>query len=129
MHLGINGSLNWWSLVAFEKALDGPEIRFFESINYGTGLEHLLVELSLRDASGPKRDFTLFRTDPGRAQFCLVMGPEIKATEEVMAFRTIASQMCAGLEKGFERKKIPDFDYVTFLTDLRMYVAKKTKTA
>ena len=115
--------------MSFEKILGGPKIRFFESRNYGAGLEHLLVELSLRDESGPKRDFTMFRPDPGRAQFCLIMGPEIKATEEVVAFRAIASQMCAGLEKGFKRKKIPDFDDLTFLADLKMYVAEKTKTA
>ena len=115
--------------MAFAKALDGPKISFFEPRNYGAGLDHLLVELSLRDGKGPKRDFTMYRRDPGRAQFCLIMGPEIKAIEEGVAFRAIASQMYAGLEKGFKRKKIPDFDSVTFLADLKMYVAEKTKTS
>jgi hypothetical protein len=129
MQLGIDGSFNWWSLVSFEKAIGGPGIKFFESRNYGAGLDHLSVELSLRGETGPKRDFTMYRKDPGRAQFCLFLGPEIKAIEEVDAFRAIASQMYDGLERGFKRKKIPDFDYVAFLSDLKTYVTDKAKIA
>ena len=55
------------------------------------------------------------------------MGPEIKAIEETEAFRCIASQLHAGLETGFKRRKIPDFDYAAFLSDLKAYVSEKTK--
>jgi hypothetical protein len=129
MNLGINGSLNWWSLAAFEKAIEGPKIKFFESRSYGAGLDHLLVELSLRDEMAPKRNFTMYRSDPGRAQFCLLLGPEIKAIKEVEAFHIIARQMFDGLERGFKTKKIPDFEYAAFLSDLKAYVSEKTKAA
>jgi hypothetical protein len=127
MNLAINGSLNWWRLAAFEKALGGPKIAFFDEKSYGSGLDLLLIELFLHE-NGPKRDFTVYR-DSLVAQFSIAIGPDFIASEEGVAFGAIASRMYDGLQKGFKRKKIPNFDYVAFLNDLKIYVSEKTKTA
>ena len=44
MNVAINGCI-WWSLVSFEKAIEGPSIRFFDAKSYGAGLKSLLVRI------------------------------------------------------------------------------------
>jgi hypothetical protein len=130
MKVAINGSLNWWTLVGFENMLKGPKIAFFDSKNYGTGLESILIELSLNNDMNSIRDFSNYYNDPGRAQFSLVMHTDLKTIiEPMLAFRFIADRMSKGLERGFKRRKIPNFDWNTFVFDLTTYVTEKTKTA
>jgi hypothetical protein len=128
MKLAINGAL-YGSIVDFGKAIEGPKIESFESKYYGSGVELLYIELALQNEKGTNRDFSTYRSEHAWAQFSIVMGSGIDSDEEVAAFRSIASRMYDGLEKGFKRRKIPDFDYVSFLKDLRAYVASKTETA
>jgi hypothetical protein len=111
-----------WRVKAFEAAIRGPGLRYFESRSYGKAVGMLSIILETQNPAKTLRHHTRY-FPKDRWFYChfILEDQAVEVDPDAAAFQAMASTIVEALTKSLRKIKKEDFDATSFVLDLAAY--------
>ena len=116
-------------VIDFEKAIGGPKIEYFQSRDYGIGVEWVGIIFETQNPAKTLKHHSRYFPEEHLLYYHIVLADELELPDKRAAFKAMALTIQTVLRKSFKKVKALDFDSGLFEADLMAYIESRIRVS